>query len=78
MTGAGRCNGTYKWSDRVNRRSCYKSPSGCVIYYNEQDNQVEMPGKPIFLGNGQADFRGIQCQLMEDSTATGFPGGEFV
>ena len=37
VTGAGRCNGTYQWFDRFNKRSCYKSPSGCIIYYNQQD-----------------------------------------
>jgi len=50
VTGAGRCNGTYKWSDRVNRRSCYKSPSGCIIYYNEQDSSWRMHFKEDLTG----------------------------
>ena len=37
VTGAGRCNGTYHWFDRYNKRSCYRSTSGCLIYFSQQD-----------------------------------------
>ncbi|CAL1145553.1 unnamed protein product, partial [Cladocopium goreaui] len=50
VTGAGRCNGTYQWFDRFNKRSCYKSPSGCIIYYNQQESCWRINSRQEFTG----------------------------
>lgn len=49
VTGAGaRCNGTYVWSGRHNKRSFYKEKSGAIIYYNQQDAAWRMNLKEDF------------------------------
>eukprot|EP00435_Cladocopium_sp_Y103_P024557 s1339_g6.t1 len=61
VTGAGRCNGTYQWFDRFNKRSCYKSPSGCIIYYNQQESCWRI--------NSQQDFTGFIFQAKTKETS---------
>ncbi|CAJ1445323.1 unnamed protein product [Effrenium voratum] len=50
VTGAGRCNGTYMWKGRHNRRSFYRDKSGSVIYYCLEEAEWHMNDRDDFEG----------------------------